>query len=189
MRVVQCSAVAKSKRDAGCIDKVSGSGDLSAVTTPVTILADGGYTLTSDDHTAGFELGHDASGKYHYEPIGGKPGEGNGDFKLFGPINGLYVLETFAPETGSVDGFTVWELRENGDFAAVGEKYGDPLQLGPMLADQLFTQLGAHKSGIELVTALTDNAALNWAILQRLIVTRGGELKFQDFIRRGEVNE
>jgi hypothetical protein len=92
---------------------------------------------------------------------------------IFGPVGGLYVAQ-LVPEADKqgLFGYAIIRIDAEGIHLA-DEATG-------LMGEMLFGRLGvpAPRDGAD-VNSLTDNPALNWALLQEFIVTYRSQLVFQ----------
>lgn len=160
----------------GCGGLYRGSADLSVATSMVQPIPAGWYVAPDNASTrTKFERVDD--GTYRLlNPISSEELIA----RVFGPVSGLYVAQIIPDPTQRFEyGYAIIRVDNAGIHVA-----NDASDLmGELLFDRLGVSAPAQGSGIYLnpsrVTDLTDNAYLNWALLQELIIKHREKLVFE----------
>ena len=148
---------------AGCV--VSGHADLGEAAERTTPLKTGGYKLTQSKN-APVELSI-VEGDVYRMVAKDKPGE-HQDYSIFGPVGGYFVAQSMMgePTTGMGPyGYFIIRVATDGSVFSIDA----PIEA---LGEMLFAELGVPEPADVDVSVLGDNAALNWATVQKLIITR-----------------
>ena len=150
-------------------------GDFSTVAPRVTPIAPGRYVVATspDDPGLVFELRE--SGDY---AVTLRPEDPPLELSVFGPLEGFYIAQLRQSEpqigTGATYGNFVFSVATDGSLSIV-----DDLAIRTALGDVLFGELGVTASEPPAIGALTDNAVLNWTILQHAIAGHAATFPYQ----------
>jgi len=155
---------------AGCGGLYSGMADLSQATAPTQPIKAGAYLGASDEENR-IELDDEGG----YRVINSSSEELRA--KIFGPVAGVYVAQ-LAAEKEQAGLFAYAIIRVDAEGVQLAEDAAD------VLGTMLFSRLGiAPPPDGAAVSGLTDNAFLNWALLQEFIVKHRDALDFRPLYR------
>ena len=160
---------------AGCGGSFTTIGDFTTVAPRVAPIAPGRYVVATSPDDAGLLFALRESGDYAVTLGNDQPPL---DVAVFGPLEGFYIaqLRQSEPAIGSAAtyGNFVFSIGADASLSIV-----DDLALRTALGDILFGGLGITTDQPPAVGALTDNAALNWAILQRALAAHAASFTYQ----------
>lgn len=163
---------------AGCAGEntmLQASADLVGVAPIAMPLEPGLYTSAADDLETNRMVIWGSDG-YKFE----LPSQQDFAFRLFGPVEGLYIAQFVFDDRVSTDNSYVI-AKIDGDYIYVAS--GDlRLLAGTYLFDKLGIQLEDNAG--PSVAQLTSNAALNWGILRGFIAEHKSDLRFELFLTR-----
>lgn len=162
---------------------VETSADLATATPRVQPMRAGEYFFGSGNNAVQVSFSIAEDGRYTLVPH--EPQDGVEAFpavSFFGPVNGLYLVQlqevdqqTKQPVANS---FQVVVVRiDDATSLLVGET-----TISGWVAEALFDGLDLPMPANATVGTLTDNAHLNWAVLQRVLVLHGGEMEFMPYM-------
>ena len=92
--------------------------------------------------------------------------------KFFGPVAGLYVAQTVEGESYEKDYYIVKIAPDSTISISVDN-------ITELMGELLFERMGLPVENASSVTQLTDNAALNWVMLQELMVRYRHRMQFE----------
>jgi hypothetical protein len=165
---------------AGCVSDFQSNASLEAATPPVRPLKEGSY-LFGDGKSGAVTVALDENGLYEMSGLSDEGVPETLPFAVFGPVNGLYVVQLPKIDDatkkvvsgGPYSGFVA--RIEGGARLFVGST-----DIDGWLGEALFAGLDLPLPEDHDVGMLTDNAGLNWAIVQRVLVQHGAEIEFID---------
>lgn len=144
-----------------------GAADLGETTAVVRPITPGAYKTKSGEPA---QITLDADGTYR---VTGMADE-EMPVRIYGPVGGLYVaqIDGIKEDSQGLYGYAI--LRVSKDGVDLAED--NATAMGEMLFRRLGIPLPAEGSAVGM---LTDNARLNWALLQEFIVTHRDQLVFE----------
>ncbi len=170
---------------AGCsVGSFTTVGDFTTVAARVAPIAPGRYVVSTspDDPGLVFEL---RDGGVYAVTL--RPEDAPLELSVYGPLEGFYIaqLRQSEPEIGSsaTYGNFVFSVAADQSLSIV-----DDLAIRHALGEVLFGGLGVSASETPSLGALTDNAALNWAILQRAIAGYAASFTYQGKLELAAAN-